>query len=82
MTRRIDRDFPHQVKIAIPAGGLRFRYSAMHEFCLVRGFYVRTQNIRRADHDAIRWCLLDPPHADAFHAQFDGEKMTTRTTPG
>jgi hypothetical protein len=33
MPRRVDRDYPDQVAIAIPEGGLGPLLNAMHDFC-------------------------------------------------
>jgi hypothetical protein len=31
--RQVDRDFPHQVEIAIPDGGLGSQLNASHDLC-------------------------------------------------
>jgi hypothetical protein len=57
--RQVDRDYPHQVEIAIPEGGLGTRLSAMDEFC--RG--LSNMRYRR---DGVRFCFKTPDMAEAF----------------
>jgi hypothetical protein len=79
--RRIDRDFPHQVAIPIPEGGLVARLMAMHKFCDTRSIPYKTRGDLRRDPpaDCMRFCFADPAHADAFMAEFGGERTTTRS---
>jgi hypothetical protein len=77
--RQTDRDYPHQVAILIPIGGLGARSMAMHAWCDVRGLPYRTRADRRREptpSDHVRFCFADPAHADAFRAEFGGERLT------
>lgn len=76
--RRIDRDFPHQVALLIPVGGLVARLMAMHKFCDTRSMPYKTRpDLRRAPPiDFMRFCFADPAHADAFLTEFGGERIT------
>jgi hypothetical protein len=60
--RRIDRDFPHQVAILIPVGGLVARLMAMHEFCDTSSMPHKTRSDLRREppSDYIRFCFSDP----------------------
>jgi hypothetical protein len=66
--RQVDRDYPHQVEIAIPEGGLGTRLSAMDEFC--RGADFRTCGMGakrlRTGRDGVRFCFKTPDMAEAF----------------
>jgi hypothetical protein len=74
--RQIDRDYPHQVEIAIPEGGLGTRLNAMHEFC--HGADFRTCGIGakrlRTGRDGVRFCFKTPELAEAFQVRFGGER--------
>jgi hypothetical protein len=76
--RRIDRDFPHQVAILIPVGGLVARQMAMHNFCDMRSILYKTRSDLRHEpiSDYVRFCFGDPAHVDAFMAEFGGERIT------
>ena len=76
--RRIDRDFPHQVAIRIPEGGLVARLMAMHKLCDTRSMRFKTRSDLRRDppSDYVRFCFGDPDHADAFMVEFGGERIT------
>jgi hypothetical protein len=41
---RIDRDFPYQVAVLIPEGGLVARLMAMHKFCDTRSMPYKTRS--------------------------------------
>jgi hypothetical protein len=76
--RRIDRDFPHQVAILIPVGGLVARLMAMHKFCDTRSMPYKTHAdlCREPPADFLRFCFANPAHADVFIAEFGGERIT------
>jgi hypothetical protein len=76
--RRIDRDFPHQVAILIPVGGLVARLMAMHKFCDTRSILYKTRSDLRRDppSDYVRFCFSDPAHANAFMIEFGGARIT------
>ena len=75
--QRSRRDYPHQVEIEIPELGLGTRYDAMHAFA--RAFAHATRGIGKLrierGRDGMRWCFTDASHADAFHAEFAGERI-------
>ena len=76
---RTDRDYPHQVAILIPLGGLGARSMAMHAWCDGRGLVYRTRADRRrgpTPSDHVRFCFANAAEANAFHAQFGGERFT------
>jgi hypothetical protein len=76
---QIDRDFPHEVEIAI----LGDRLFVMHAFCVSRFMNVRTRSVRTADAegDAMRWCFADRAHADEFRARFGGKRFVPDLSP-
>jgi hypothetical protein len=76
--RRIDRDFPHQVAIQIPEGGLVARLMTMHKFCDTRSMPYKTHADLRQEpqFDYVRFCFADPSYADAFMVEFGGERVT------
>jgi len=82
--KQTDRDYPHQVAILIPPGGLGARSMAMHAWCDGRGVPYRTRADRRREptpSDHTRFCFDDPAHADAFHAEFAGQRITIEHPP-
>ena len=76
--KRVDREFPYQVELAIPEGGLK-NIRELDAFCRGRGFVVATRRIgkrrRERGSDAVRYCFADPAHADAFLARFGGDRV-------
>jgi hypothetical protein len=76
--RRIAREFPHQVAIRIPPGGLGMRSMEMHEFCKERGPHHTKSDRRRDLGDFTRFCFADRAHADAFEAKFGGERIEVK----
>ena len=70
------KSFFHQV--AIPEGGLVARPSAMHQFCTTHAMPYMTRVELRGNPPSryIRFCFDDPVHADAFLAEFGGERIT------
>jgi hypothetical protein len=77
-SRQIDRDYPYQVEIAIPEGGLGTRLNAMHEFCRGADFQTRGVGEKRlrTGRDGVRFCFKTPDLAEAFQARFEGERIT------
>jgi hypothetical protein len=76
---RTDRDYPHQVAILIPLGGLGARSMAMHAWCDGRGLVYRTRGDRRREptaSDRVRFCFANAAEANAFYALFGGERFT------
>jgi hypothetical protein len=68
--RQVDRDYPHQVEIAIPSGGLRPLLNAMHDFCRGADFRTRGIGIKRPEtgRDGVRFCFKAREPAEAFRA--------------
>ncbi len=74
-TRRgIDRDWPHQVEIPIPPGGLGQRLDAMHDWCHLRKVDYKTRSVRGtgAGDEAVRWCFKTKSMAVLFQAEWGG----------
>jgi hypothetical protein len=79
-SRQIDRDYPHQVALAIPRDGLaRGAIGWMDRWCLesCRNRFAVPSSLSGEDtHHHLRWCFVDRADADAFQGQFGGERMT------
>jgi hypothetical protein len=76
----IDRCFPHQVELPVPANGFGGRLSAIYGFCREHCFSYQTRpSRRRGEADAVRWCFRLPADAERFRAQFGGEKRDVRS---
>jgi hypothetical protein len=73
----IDREFPHQVEIAM----LGDRLYVMHAYCVSRLFNMRTQSIRTAAGEVTRWCFVDGVHADEFRSRFGGRRFVSELAP-
>jgi hypothetical protein len=76
---RTNRDYPHQVAILIPFGDLAARSMVMHAWCDGRGLVYRTRGDKRREataFDHVRVCFANGAEADAFCAQFGGERIT------
>jgi hypothetical protein len=75
---RSDRDFPHQIAILVPEGGLVARLMAMHKFCDTRSMPCKTRSDLRRKPSSyyVRFCFADPAHANAFMAEFGGQRIT------
>jgi hypothetical protein len=59
-SRMIDREFPYQIEIMIPEGGLSFALEAVHAFCRALDYKTRdVGRLRRIElgDDAMRWCF-------------------------
>jgi hypothetical protein len=73
--KRIDRDFPFQVEMPIPPGGLK-QQNEHREFCRQRGFEFATRGIgklrRIEERDAVRYCFRPAADAEAFQAARGG----------
>jgi hypothetical protein len=78
--RIIDREYPHQVEIPIPDAGLGSRLNAMHDACRGVDYQTRVIGKKRIEtgRDGVRFCFKTPEQADAFRAEFGGERMITR----
>ena len=73
--RHIDREFPHQVEVKIPEGGLGMRLNAMHDWAKLRaGEDYRTRSVRGTGggDQAMRWCFRSPDLAAVFAAEWEG----------
>jgi len=75
-----ERDFPHIIEIDLPLAGLDVRLSRamgkFHESNDITPHFGRTRT--KKDHHYCRWCFSDPAVADAFCAQFGGERVTNK----
>jgi hypothetical protein len=76
--KRIDHEYPHQIEIRIPPGGLKNIWE-MDAFCCERGFQFATRGVgklrRIEERDAVRYCFTNACHAYAFQAAFNGERV-------
>jgi len=76
---RIDYEYPHQVEIAIPSGGLGTRQNDMHAFCREHGLQFATRGIGKSsgdpEADAVRYCFRHAGDAEAFHMAFGGGRV-------
>jgi hypothetical protein len=72
----IDRQFPHQVIVAIGDASIYTRLDAMHRFVRGKGWDYVTHVVRspRGD-EGLVWCFADTAMADAFLALFGGKKI-------
>jgi hypothetical protein len=59
-------------------GGLSTRLMAMLRFCNTRSMPYNTRSDLRREppSDYVRFCFADPAHANAFIAEFGGERIT------
>jgi hypothetical protein len=77
--KRIDYEYPHQVEIAIPSGGLGTRQNEMHAFCHARGIQFATRGIgklrREREADAVRYCFRYADDAEEFQAMYGGGRV-------
>jgi hypothetical protein len=77
--KRIDYEYPHQVEIAIPSGGLGTRQNDMHAFCRARGIQFATRGIgklrREREADAVRYCFRHAGDAEEFQAMYGGGRV-------
>lgn len=81
--RQVNRDYPHQVVIEIPPGGLGNRLDAMHGFCGTRGFeYATKGGTWEPPRETTTFSFKDPAGADAFHREFGGERRRAGLTKG
>jgi hypothetical protein len=55
----------------------------MHKFCDLHSIAYKTRADLRRDppSDYVRFCFGDPAHADAFMAEFGGERITIAPSP-
>ena len=75
--QQIDRDFPHQVAIKIPAAD---SIREMHEFCHTRRHYQPADRRRHMLEivEYTRFCFPEHADADAFVAKFGGVRIRTQ----
>ena len=69
---------PHQVAILVPQDGLVAQLMAVQKFCTTHAIAYKTCAVLGCElpADFVRFCFGDPPHADAFMAEFGGERIT------
>lgn len=77
--RQVDREYPHQLEIAVPEGGLGKRLNELHAAC--GGIDYATRGIDRKQwmatgRDGVRFCFKTAEQAGAFHARFGGKRLT------
>lgn len=65
---RIDRDYPHQVEIEVPEGGLGERLNAMHQWCLKNAPDYMTRSADAFPRQAVRFCFGNAAVAEAFRS--------------
>jgi hypothetical protein len=74
---RNERDFPHEVELALPAKGFRDVAQQIDAFHRERRIPVRRgRNRHKAKQLYIRFCFPDAATTDAFRYRFDGERLT------
>jgi hypothetical protein len=74
--RMNERDFPHIVELPVPRGGFRDISFSIDAFHQERGVEIkRGQGSYEGGQFYVRYCFADPVVADAFRAQFGGERL-------
>jgi len=68
---RIDRDYPHQVDIEVPEGGLGKRLNAMHRWCGERAPDYVTVSVNDYPRQAVRFGFRSDGAARRFASRFD-----------
>jgi hypothetical protein len=76
----LNRNFPYQVDIEIPTGGLVDRFQSMHELCLRNGWSLHTRVVRSANVSTMIWCFAEAADAEAFHVVFGGKQIVRGPT--
>ena len=76
-----ERNFPNLVLMAVPGSGFRRLTDEFESFHCERDIQTRHGRGRRDDDGGfyVTWCFADPAHANAFAAQFGGERFTYRS---
>jgi hypothetical protein len=76
-----ERDFPHLVEVALPAGGFRDRSFEFNAFHHERGIPIRRGRGRHEEEQFyVRFCFPDAATADAFRDRFGGGRLTYSST--
>ncbi len=70
--RHIDRDYPFQVEIIVPEGGLGTRLDQMHAWAARCCPDYQTRSAGRFPVEMMRFCFQDADAAKAFKSQFGG----------
>ena len=70
--RQIDRNYPFQVEIEVPEGGLGERLNAMHAWCTENAPDYQTKGAGEYPTDAVMFCFGDKVQAAAFRRAFNG----------
>jgi hypothetical protein len=82
---RIDYEYPHQIEIPIPFGGLGTGQHDMNEFCRSRGIQFATFGVGRLwhkpDREAVRYCFRVADDAEQFQAMYGGERVALPPAP-
>ena len=75
-SRTNERDFPHLVEMPVPPGGFGRHLDAMHDWYRTRGIESRSGRGRYEEgQHFVRWCFADAATADAFKADFGGDRV-------
>jgi hypothetical protein len=79
----IDRQFPHQVTVAIGDASIYTKLDAMHRFVRGKGWDYVTHLVRSARGDErLVWCFPETAMADAFLALFGGKRIVVPHSRG
>jgi hypothetical protein len=71
-----ERDYPHLVELALPAGGFRATTEKIFAFHSERSIQMRRGRGRNDDGQFfVTFCFADPRHADAFQDRFGGGRL-------
>lgn len=82
-SRTNERDYPHLVEMPVPPNGFGRTLTAMIDWHLQRGIPSRSGrgHYEEGQH-FVRWCFAHAETADAFKAEFRGERVTVRPPRG
>ena len=68
-----ERNYPHIVELALPAGGFGSALDTFDAFHRERGLENRRgRRQRRDEQEFVRWCFGDRSDAEAFAKRFGG----------
>jgi hypothetical protein len=77
--RMIAGNFPYQVAIRVPAGGLLALAADMYKFCHAQALpyrMFRPSETKSGVWEHAIWCFANPMHAQAFRRRFGGDCIT------
>ncbi len=64
--QQVDRDYPFQVAIVVPPGGLGTRLNELHAWALANHPNYLTRSAGRHPDQAMRWCFREEAGAAAY----------------